>query len=97
MGDGVWELNLQDQYECHAFLNLRFSCQLCGDELVTDDIAAEYPSWKWCKAAALRAKECGWYIRPPTTDGTYDFDGLLLELRESATRGLRGMRGQVRG
>jgi hypothetical protein len=72
LGESVEHLNVDDQYQCHAFVNLSFVCDGCELHFLGDDTPAEYGSWDWCKAIALRARESGWQIQPPTPDGTHD-------------------------
>ncbi len=76
VGDGVLKLDIEDQYQCHAFINLKFICAECGAELFADTLTFDYPGWEWCRAAAAHARDIGWFIRPPTPDGTYDLTAL---------------------
>ena len=40
VGDGISELKIQDPYECHAFINLRFVCAECGVEILQHRLRA---------------------------------------------------------
>lgn len=73
IGDGIRELDINDPYQCCAFVNLRFVCACCGTEwLGTEE--EDYASWKWFKATAAIARKNRWYVAAPWKDGVYNLN-----------------------
>ena len=73
LSNAVRELDINNQYQCHAFINLRFVCSACGVEIFFNESEEDdYPTPKWCRSAADKAQRTGWFISPPDADGNYD-------------------------
>ena len=69
-------IDISDQYQCYAFVHLRFTCINCGKEL--QDNQKDLGSLEWCKATASRAVELGWYV-PLPNQGIYELEALCPE------------------
>ena len=69
--DGV---DIEDQFQCHAFIWLQFECSTCGHAEFFED--ADYPHLGWIVSAAIRARKEGWHSAPWSSEGI--LEGCLL-------------------
>jgi len=72
LGEATTDLNIEDQYECYAFIKLEFVCENCRRELPVYQNGLEFPSVEWCKRAAQLTKDAVWVIPKLWANGTYD-------------------------
>jgi len=62
--------DIEDQFQCYAFMWLQFECCACGRTEMFED--ADYPGLRWIVAAASRARRDGWRLAPWSADGVLD-------------------------
>lgn len=70
--DDLDGIDIDDQYQCCAYLWLGFECADCGRRELYELVANEYPGRTWTALAARRAQEDGWRIAPWSADGILD-------------------------
>ncbi len=62
--------DVEDQFQCYAFMWLQFECCTCGRTEMFED--ADYPGLRWIISAASRARRDGWRLAPWSSDGVLD-------------------------
>jgi hypothetical protein len=62
--------DIDNPYQCYAFIWLQFECCVCGRTEFFDD--ANYPGLPWMLSAAHRARCDGWQLAPWSPDGVLD-------------------------
>lgn len=82
--DGI---DIDDQYQCCAYLWLCFECADCARQEFYETVADEYPGRTWTSLAARRARQDGWHIAPWSPEGVLDTTAYCPEC--SNKRGMR--------
>lgn len=62
--------DVEDQFQCYAFMWLQFECCVCGRIQMFED--ADYPGLRWIISAASRARRDGWRLASWSLDGVLD-------------------------
>jgi hypothetical protein len=62
--------DVEDQFQCYAFMWLQFECCVCGRIKTFED--ADYPGLRWIISAASRARRDGWRLASWSLDGVLD-------------------------
>ena len=62
--------DMDDQFQCYAFMWLQFECCACGRTEMFED--ADYPGLRWIISAATRARRDGWHLASWSPDGVLD-------------------------
>jgi len=67
---GRGRFDVEDQFQCYAFMWLQFECCTCGRTEIFED--ADYPGLRWIHSASSRARRDGWHLAPWSADGVLD-------------------------
>ena len=62
--------DIEDQFQCYAFMWLQFECHACGRTEMFED--GDYPGLRWIISAASRARRDGWRLPRWSADGVLD-------------------------